>query len=218
MNSPSAKLTMPVIPNVSVIPSAMMPYIEPTIAPFRTWPATSESTLRRALLRVDVVDLDGAAFLEPDDIEVEDLLALVVEPQPPEPLIGHRHERALHGGGIVDRARLLHGLDEHVDMVVARRRAERRLVVREVALVEVAVRLDELLNLRILLLGLLEVLRHVDDVLVERVLVLQPWAERAAHEEELRQLAGLRRLAHDVVDVRVRIPGEEIVGLPGRDL
>src|SRR5689334_10453994 len=127
MNSPSAKLTMPVIPNVSVIPSAMIPYIEPTIAPFRTCPATSESTLRRALLRVDVGHLDGAAFLEPDDIEVEDLLALVVEAQAPEALVRHRHERALHRGRIIDGARLLHGLHQHVHVVVAGRRAERRL-------------------------------------------------------------------------------------------
>src|SRR5712692_10072833 len=41
MNSPRAKFTMPVIPNVSVIPSAMMPYMAPMIAPLRTWPRTS---------------------------------------------------------------------------------------------------------------------------------------------------------------------------------
>src|SRR5512137_2805144 len=41
MNSPSAKFTMPVIPNVSVIPSAMMPYIAPMMAPFSTCPRTS---------------------------------------------------------------------------------------------------------------------------------------------------------------------------------
>jgi hypothetical protein len=36
MNSPRAKFTMPVMPKVRVMPSAMMPYMAPMMAPFST--------------------------------------------------------------------------------------------------------------------------------------------------------------------------------------
>src|SRR5437867_5907366 len=45
MNSPRAKFTMPVMPKVSVMPSAMMPYMAPMMAPFSTWPRTSWVTV-----------------------------------------------------------------------------------------------------------------------------------------------------------------------------
>src|SRR5206468_603992 len=149
MNSPSAKFTMPVIPNVSVIPSAMIPYIAPMMAPFRIWPRTSCVT---RLFRIDRGDLDGAALLQAHHVEVEDGLALFVEAETPHPVVAHAHELLLHRDGIVHRARLLHRLDQHVHVVVARGGAERRLVVGEIALVERLVRGDELLDLRILLL------------------------------------------------------------------
>src|ERR1051326_130750 len=215
MNSPSAKFTMPVMPNVSVMPSAMIPYMAPMMAPFRTCPRTSCVT---RLLRIDRGDLDGAALLQPHHVEIEDRLALLVEAEAPHALVRHAHQLLLHRRGIVDGARLLHRFDEHVDVVVAGRGAERRLVVGEVALVERLVGRDELLDLRVLLLGLLEVLRHVYHVLVEAVLVLQARAERAAHEEELLQLSRLRRLAHDVVEVRIGVAREEIDRLPRGDL
>src|SRR5882672_4204400 len=221
MNSPRAKFTMPVIPNVSVMPRAMMPYIAPMIAPLRTWPRTSCVTPwlgQRPYTTLFRSHLEGAALLEPDDVEVEDGLALLVEADLPEPVVGHRHERLLDGGGVVDGASLLHRLDQHVDVVVARGRAEGRLIVREVALVEVLVGLDELRDLWILLLGLLEVLGDVDHVLVEAVLVLEAGTEGAAHQEELLQLAGLRRLPDDVIEVGIGVAREEEVGLPGRDL
>src|SRR5437773_7451270 len=45
MNSPRAKFTMPVMPKVSVMPSAMIPYMAPMMAPFSTWPRTSWVTV-----------------------------------------------------------------------------------------------------------------------------------------------------------------------------
>src|SRR5439155_21730783 len=158
MNSPSAKFTMPVIPNVSVIPSAMIPYIAPMMAPFRICPRTSCVT---RLLRIDRGDLDGSALLQPHHVEVEDGLALLVEAEAPHAVVAHAHELLLHGHGILDGACLLHRLDQHVHVVVAGGGAERRLVVREIALVESLVGGDELLDLQVLLLGLFEILRHV---------------------------------------------------------
>src|SRR5712692_11087658 len=73
-------------------------------------------------IRVDVRHLEGAALLEPDDVEVEDGLALVVEADLPEPVVSHGHERLLDRGGVVDGASLLHRLDQHVDVVIARGR------------------------------------------------------------------------------------------------
>src|SRR5215469_16912035 len=157
MNSPRAKFTMPVIPKVSVMPRAMMPYIAPMMAPFNTWPRTSCVKL----VGVDVLHLQGAALLEADDVEVEDGLALLVEADLPEAVVGHGHEGFLHRRGIVYRARLLHGLHQHVHVVVAGGGAQRSLVVREVALVEVLVGLHELGDLGIFLLRLLEILGHV---------------------------------------------------------
>src|SRR6266536_3771406 len=288
MNSPRAKFTMPVMPKVSVMPSAMMPYMAPMMAPFSTWPRTSWLTgsgfdflttpaassratgsrralrqragmygsqsltpralgggsaplpnlpprqgcagkagartasitgfLRQALARVDVGDLQRAALLEPHHVEVEDRLAALVEADLPEPVVGHRHQRLLDRHRIVDGAGLLYRLDQHVDVVVAGGRAEGGLVVREVPLVEILVGLDELGHLRVLLLGLLEVLGDVHHVLLDAVLVLQAGSEGTAHEEELRELAGLRRLPHDIVEIGVGVAREEEVRLPGRDL
>src|SRR2546427_5780230 len=130
MNSPSAKFTMPVMPNVSVIPSAIIPYIAPMMAPFRICPRTSCVT---RLLRIDRGDLDGSALLQANHVEVEDRFALLVEAEAPHAVVAHAHELLFHGHGIVDGARLLHRFYEHVHVVVARGGAERRLVVGEIA-------------------------------------------------------------------------------------
>src|SRR5436189_128654 len=102
--SPSAKFTMPVIPNVSVMPSAMIPYIAPMMAPFRICPRTSCVT---RLLRIDRGDLDGAALLQPHHVEVEDRFAFLVEAEAPHAVVAHAHELLLHGHGVLDGARLL---------------------------------------------------------------------------------------------------------------
>src|SRR5499426_286047 len=180
MNSPRAKFTMPVMPKVSVMPRAMMPYMAPMMAPLSTWPKTSCVTL---LVGVDVLHLQGAALLEADDVEVEDGLALLVEADLPEAVVSHGQEGLLHRRGIVHRARLLHGLHQHVHVVVAGGGAQRSLVVGEVALVEILVGLHELGDLGILLLRFLEVLGYVDHVFLEAVLVLEAGTEGAAHEE-----------------------------------
>src|SRR5258706_8536349 len=218
MNSPSAKFTMPVMPNVKVTPSAMMPYSVPTMTPFSACPTSNcsmnaasvpERPYARPLARLDLGDADLAAARHVDDVEVDDLLTLVVVADLPQPVVGHREQGLADLGDVADSAGLLHRLDEHEDVVVARRRTQRRLVVREVALVVRLVVGDELGDLRIGLLRLLEIFRDVDEVVVDLVLVLQARAERAAHQEEFAEEVALGRLAHDVGDRGVAVAGKQ---------
>jgi len=74
-------------------------------------------------------------------------------------------------------------------MVVARRRAQRRLIVGKILrLVVRLVVVDELLDLRLGVLRLLEILRDIGDVVVDVVLVLERRTERPANEPELGEI------------------------------
>src|SRR6188472_4423949 len=196
MNSPSAKFTIPVMPKVSVTPSAMIPYSVPTMTPLSVWPTSSWSIARvsacvprsPALLNVDVGHADLAAPLQAHHVEVYDLLALLVVADLPETLIGHGQQLLADPGYVIDAARLLYRLDQHEQVIVAGGRAERRLIVREVALVECLVIGDEPGDLGIGLLGLLEIFRHIDEIVVDLILVLEAGAKGAANKEELSEI------------------------------
>src|SRR5262249_13316929 len=68
---------------------------------------------------------------------------------------------------------------------------------------------DELGDLGVGLLRLLEIFRYVDEIIVDLVLVLKSWAERAAHQEELAEIVPLSRLPHAVVEVCVAVDPEQ---------
>src|SRR5438105_1638098 len=161
MNSPRAKFTMPVMPKVSVMPSAMMPYMAPMMAPFSTWPRTSWLT--------------GSGF------------DFLTTPAASSRATGSRRALRRRAGMYGSQSLTPRALGGSAPLPN-------------------------------LLLGLLEVLGDVHHVLLDAVLVLQAGSEGAAHEEELRELAGLRRLPHDVVEIGVGVAREEEVRLPGRDL
>src|SRR3954463_4858270 len=132
MNSPSAKFTMPVMPNVRVTPSAMMPYSVPTMTPLSACPTNNCSMNRDLecarnrrsdpLARLDLGHADLAAARHMDDVEVDDLLALLVVADAPQPVIGKRDQGLANLGDVGDGAGLLHRLDEHEHVVVARGR------------------------------------------------------------------------------------------------
>ncbi|MGB7195587.1 MAG: hypothetical protein WBD81_19200, partial [Collimonas pratensis] len=70
-----------------------------------------------------------------NDVEVEYLFGVIIEADLPHALIGRGEKRGADFFDVVDRAGLLHRRDQHIDVILAGRRAERRLIVREVALV-----------------------------------------------------------------------------------
>src|SRR6266536_784493 len=231
MNSPRAKFTMPVMPKVSVMPSAMMPYMAPMMAPFSTWPrtswltgsgfdflttpaASSRATGSRRALR-QRAGMYGSQSLTPRALGGGS--APLPNLPPRQGCAGKagartasitgflRQALARVDVGDLQRAALLE--PHHVEV-------EDRLA----ALVEADLPEPVVGHRHQRLLDLLEVLRDVHHVLLDDVLVLETRTEGAAHEEELRELAGLRRLPHDIVEIGVGVTREEEVRLPGGDL
>src|SRR5208283_2762992 len=144
MNTPKAKLTMPVIPKVSETPRATIPYSVPTIAPLRSCPRISWPI---DLLGLDVGGSDDATLLHVHHVEAEDRFTGAVVAYVPDPVVGEGHQFLLHLRHVVHRTGALHRLDQHVNVVVAGGGAQRGLIVGKLALVEVLVRGDELLDL-----------------------------------------------------------------------
>jgi hypothetical protein len=74
------------------------------------------------------------------------------------------------------------------------------LIVGEVALIEGLIAFDELPHRRLRLLRLLEIFRHVRDVILDLVFVLKRRPDGPAYDEELRAIASFERLSDDVIE------------------